>query len=60
MGWGPTEDPFNAYLNDKKNGAFLARPDTILFQAANKTFSCPSGLYKRSFSQPRRKFIWQK
>jgi hypothetical protein len=35
-----------------KNGAFLARPDTILFQPANKTFSCPSGLYKRPFSSP--------
>lgn len=23
MGWGPTVDPFNAYLNDKKNGATL-------------------------------------
>jgi len=33
-----------------KNGAFLAQPDTILFQAANKTFSCPSGSSKRSFS----------
>src|SRR5256885_8025673 len=23
MGWGPTEEPFNAYLNDKKNGATM-------------------------------------
>src|SRR5436309_9432908 len=23
MGWGPTVDPFNAYLNDKKNGATM-------------------------------------
>jgi predicted dehydrogenase len=23
MGWGPTVDPFNAYLNDKRNGATL-------------------------------------
>jgi len=23
MGWGPTVEPFNAYLNDKKNGATL-------------------------------------
>src|SRR6184192_4079079 len=23
MGWGPTEDPFNAYMNDKKNGATM-------------------------------------
>jgi hypothetical protein len=29
---------------------FPARPGTILFQAANKTFSCPSGSYKQSFS----------
>src|SRR5437899_11505096 len=23
MGWGPTVEPFNAYLNDKKNGATM-------------------------------------
>jgi predicted dehydrogenase len=23
MGWGPTVDPFNAYLNDKRNGATM-------------------------------------
>src|SRR5216117_3854582 len=23
MGWGPTVDPYNAYLNDKKNGATM-------------------------------------
>jgi predicted dehydrogenase len=23
MGWGPTAEPFNAYLNDKKNGATM-------------------------------------
>src|SRR5437879_2304572 len=23
MGWGPTEEPFNSYLNDKKNGATM-------------------------------------
>jgi predicted dehydrogenase len=23
MGWGPTEDPFNVYMNDKKNGATM-------------------------------------
>src|SRR5437667_5054090 len=23
MGWGPTEEPFNAYLNDTKNGATM-------------------------------------
>src|ERR1700716_369332 len=23
MGWGPTAEPYNAYLNDKKNGATL-------------------------------------
>src|SRR5437867_9847718 len=23
MSWGPTEEPFNAYLNDKKNGATM-------------------------------------
>src|SRR5207248_11371041 len=23
MGWGPTEEPFNAYLNDKRNGATM-------------------------------------
>src|SRR2546428_2670626 len=23
MGWGPTVEPFNAYLNEKKNGATL-------------------------------------
>src|SRR5207247_8995645 len=23
MGWGPTVDPFNAYLNDRKNGATM-------------------------------------
>jgi len=32
------------------NGAFLAQSDTILFQVANETFSCPSGLYERPFS----------
>src|SRR5947208_2045978 len=23
MGWGPTVEPYNAYLNDKKNGATM-------------------------------------
>src|SRR5206468_4461529 len=23
MGWGPTVEPFNAYLNDKRNGATM-------------------------------------
>src|SRR5207253_11286877 len=23
MGWGPTVEPFNAYLNDRKNGATM-------------------------------------
>src|SRR5204862_2669398 len=23
MGWGPTGEPFNGYLNDKKNGAMM-------------------------------------
>jgi len=23
MGWGPSVEPFNAYLNDKKNGATM-------------------------------------
>ena len=31
MGWGPTVEPFNAYMNDKKNGAISAISDGALF-----------------------------
>ena len=38
MGWGPTVEPFNAYLNDKKNGAtMLSIP---LGQAADAMCHC--------------------
>src|SRR5213594_2342282 len=38
MGWGPTVEPFNAYLNDKKNGATML--SIALGHAADALCNC--------------------
>jgi predicted dehydrogenase len=38
MGWGPTVEPFNAYLNDKKNGATML--SIALGHVADALFQC--------------------
>src|SRR5437867_2328050 len=38
MGWGPTVEPFNAYLNDKKNGATML--SIVLGHAADALCHC--------------------
>src|SRR5438876_5477378 len=38
MGWGPTVEPFNVYLNDKKNGATML--SIALGHAADAVFHC--------------------
>src|SRR5207245_576310 len=42
MGWGPTVEPFNAYLNDKKNGATMLSIAVGHTAAALRSCPCQS------------------
>jgi len=56
MGWGPTVEPFNAYLNDKKNGATML--SIALGHAADALCHCLSEVRELSATMTtRRKFF---
>src|SRR3954466_11193189 len=53
MGWGPTVDPFNAYLNDKKNGATML--SIALGHAADALCHCLGEVRELSATMTRRR-----
>src|SRR5713226_7479313 len=56
MGWGPTEEPYNAYLNDKKNGATML--SIALGHAADALCHCLGEVRELSATMTmRRKFF---
>jgi predicted dehydrogenase len=53
MGWGPTVEPFNAYLNDKKNGATML--SIALGHAADALCHCLGEVRELSATMTRRR-----
>src|SRR2546422_11169567 len=56
MGWGPTVEPYNAYLNDRMNGATLL--SIALGHAADALCSCLGEVRELSatMTMPRKSF----
>jgi predicted dehydrogenase len=53
MGWGPTVEPYNAYLNDKKNGATML--SIALGHAADALCHCLGEVQELSATMTRRR-----
>ena len=53
MGWGPTVEPFNAYLNDKKNGATML--SIAIGHAADAVCYCLSEVRELSATMTQRR-----
>src|SRR5213592_4900346 len=53
MGWGPTAEPFNAYLNDKKNGATML--SIAVGHAADALCHCLGEVQELSATMTRRR-----